>query len=35
MNWGRLARHSATAIGLTFVIVMAVYIAVRLLVLGM
>jgi hypothetical protein len=35
MNWGWLARHTTTAIGLTFVIVAAVYIAVRLLVLVM
>jgi hypothetical protein len=34
MNWGWLARHTAVAIGLTFVVV-AVILAVRLLVLGM
>jgi len=35
MNWGWLARHTAIAIGLTFVVVAAVCLAVRLLVLGM
>ena len=35
MNWGWIARHTAVAIGLTFVVVAAVCLAVRLLVLGM
>ena len=35
MNWGWLARHTAVAIGLTFVVVAVIYLAVRLLVLGM
>lgn len=34
MNWGWLARNTAVAIGLTFVIVAVVYLAVRLLVIG-
>ena len=31
MNWGPIARHIATAIGITFVIVVVVAIVVRLL----
>jgi len=34
MDWGWLARNTAVAIGLTFVIVAVVYFAVRLLVLA-
>ena len=29
MNWGRLARHTTIAIGITFVAAAAVYLAVR------
>jgi hypothetical protein len=35
MNWGWLARHTTTAIGLTFVIVAAIYIVVRLIAVNM
>jgi hypothetical protein len=35
MNWGWLARNTAVAVGLTFVIVAVIYLAVRLLVLDM
>jgi hypothetical protein len=30
MNWPQLARHTATAIGITFVLAAAIYFAVRL-----
>ena len=35
MNWGCSARHTAIGISQTFVVVAVVYLAVRLLVLGM
>jgi hypothetical protein len=31
MNWGQIARHTATAIGITFLVAAGVYFAVRLL----
>jgi hypothetical protein len=30
MNWSQLARHTATAIGITFVVAAGIYFAVRL-----
>jgi hypothetical protein len=32
MNWGWLARNTAVAIGLTFVVLAAIYLSIRLLV---
>jgi hypothetical protein len=31
MNWGQIARHTATAVGITFLVAAGVYLAVRLL----